>query len=137
MRSRVAFLLFGFFVLSALGISDVERSSFSGIAIVPPKRWAIVIGAQQYENFGKLRCTVRDAKGFAKLLVDQLKFQPDAIKLITDDKDSTLKPNAATIKTALDEELADKRLDKGDLFIFYFAGHAFRLFLINDPKVIR
>jgi uncharacterized caspase-like protein len=128
MRARVALLLIGFFV-SALGIADVERSKFSGIAIIPPKRWAIVIGAQEYENYGKLRCTVRDAKGFANLLVDQLKFQPDAIKLITDDKDSTLKPNAATIKTALDEELADKRLDKGDLFIFYFSGHG-----IGTPK---
>ncbi|HJP82638.1 MAG TPA: caspase family protein [Fimbriimonadaceae bacterium] len=123
MRCFVAFVLVVGCLLPGRVLADIDRSNFSGATFVPPKRWAIVIGAQEYQSLGRLRCTVRDANSFAKLLVDQLKFKPDAIKLITDAKDSPLKPKAATIQAAIQETLDDKRLDRGDLFIFYFAGH--------------
>jgi hypothetical protein len=123
MRCFVAFVLVVGCLLPGRVLADVDRSNFSGATFVPPKRWAIVIGAQEYESLGRLRCTVRDANSFAKLLVDQLKFKRDAIKLITDANDSPLKPDTATIRGAIQETLNDKRLDRGDLFIFYFAGH--------------
>ncbi|MCC7230876.1 MAG: caspase family protein, partial [Fimbriimonadaceae bacterium] len=122
MRLR-PFLLLVLTLLASLGTAQLTKNAIREKPFVPPKRWAIVIGAQEYAEYGRLKYAAKDAKDFAKLLVDDLDFQPDTVRLITDAPESTLKPTAETIQTELKAKLADGRLDKGDLFIFFFAGH--------------
>lgn len=83
----------------------------------------MVIGASDYTELGKLNYAAKDAQAFAGTLRERFDFKPEAIELITDDKDSTSKPTIENIKAALARQLADRRLNDGDLFIFYFSGH--------------
>lgn len=113
----------GFLVFVALAFAVLAKGQARETPFVPPKRWAMVVGAGNYTEYGKLNYAAKDAKIFAKTLIDNFRFSPDTVELITDDADSNQKPDAATIKAALDRQIGDKRLNKGDLFIFYFAGH--------------
>lgn len=83
----------------------------------------MVIGASDYKELGKLNYAAKDAQSFAGTLQERFDFKPEAIELITDDKDSASKPTIENIKAALARQLADPRLNDGDLFIFYFSGH--------------
>ncbi len=122
---RIKLLSLSFLLLVALPVLGLcqGKPPTREVPFVPPKRWALVIGASNYAELGKLKYAAEDAKFFAKTLVDRFGYQPDAIELITDEPGSTVKPDAKTISEALDRQLADKRLQKGDLFIFYFSGH--------------
>ena len=128
MRSRSLIILV-LTLLASLGFAQRGKDGIREKPFVPPKRWAIVIGAQEYAEFGRLKYAAKDAKDFAKLLIDDLDFQPDTVRLITDAPESGLKPTAETIQSELKAKLADGRLDKGDLFIFFFAGHG-----VGTPK---
>lgn len=90
---------------------------------VPPKRWALCIGAGNYAFLGKLKFAAADADLMAKTLEERFAFSPESVTTITDSNYSQLKPTAHDIEATLDEKLKDKRLDKGDLFILYFSGH--------------
>lgn len=89
---------------------------------VPSKRWAVVVGANQYRHFSPLRYAVGDAKAFGKVLESAFLFEPSTLRYLLDEPGQT-PPTAANVLGALDMLVADKRLDRGDLFVFYFAGH--------------
>lgn len=88
-----------------------------------PKKWALVIGAQQYKSMGALSYTINDATEFAQTLQDDLGFDQQHLTLLIDGGKAEQSPTASNILKNLDRLLADKQLDRGDLFIFYFAGH--------------
>ncbi|MBC8066629.1 MAG: caspase family protein [Chlorobia bacterium] len=93
------------------------------VPFTPPKKWAMLIGASNYTELGKLSYAAKDATAFAAVLKDRFDFTSEAIELITDEDSSKLKPTIENVKKALDRQLADPRLNDGDLFIFYFSGH--------------
>ena len=91
---------------------------------VPNNRWAVVIGVSKYsDEIGQLKYTAKEARQFASALTDTLQFDQDKVKLLADEGKPEEAPTAEHILGTLDKVLADKRLDKGNLFIFYFSGH--------------
>lgn len=112
-------------VVKPQGSANLESKS---LPLVPPKRWALVIGAGNYDSLGALRYAPADAKAFAKALVDDFRFQPESVLRLTDENEDT-RPTVANIRKSLDTVLADPRLNKGDLFVFYFSGHG-----VGTPK---
>lgn len=92
-------------------------------AFAAGKRWAIVVGANNYLHFGKLNYAVADAKGIADTLISRYRFSKETVRVLTDDGGPESIPSAGNILGELDVILSDKRLDKSDLFLFFFAGH--------------
>lgn len=91
---------------------------------VPAGRWALVVGASAYKpEIGPLRYTSKEARDFAGELKDRLGFTDDSVKLLVDGGTPEEAPTSAHILGALDQLLADPRLDKANLFVFYFSGH--------------
>lgn len=91
---------------------------------VPAQRWALVIGASDYSNLGRLSFAARDAEAFAETLTDDFGFEEGAIRLLTDNQEKPeLRPTAGNMFLALRRLLADPRRQETDLFVFYFAGH--------------
>lgn len=82
-----------------------------------------MVGAEGYEHYSKLDYACDDARDVAKTLVERYRFEPDTVRVLTDDGDPLQTPTAGHILGELETFLADKRLDKGDLFVFFFAGH--------------
>ncbi len=91
---------------------------------VPVNRWALVVGASAYsKDIGPLKYTSVEAKGFASELQDKLGFQQENMRVLADGGTPEEAPTSQHIIDALDQLLSDPRLDKGNLFIFYFSGH--------------
>ena len=117
----VALVLLATFLCSAqtpLGGSAPSRP------FVPDNRWALVIGVSGYsDEIGALRYTAKEAHEFADALTTDLAFDRENVRLLADGGHSPVAPTSANILSALDSLLTDKRLDKGNLFVFYFSGH--------------
>ena len=67
-----------------------QQAALESSARVPdlrfaPQRWALVIGANDYEHLGALRYARDDARAFAAALETHLGFTADGVKLLTDD----------------------------------------------------
>lgn len=108
-------------VLPAAALAQpVERPQ---IPFTGSKKWALVIGASDYKELGKLRFAASDARAFSQALVDGYGFDPATVRVLADGGDPKDAPSSANILGALDALLKDRRLDQGDLFVFYFAGH--------------
>lgn len=106
-----------------LFLASFARGQEEPTFLVPPKRWAMVIGANAYPKFGNLSYASNDARAFKAFLESNLSYDPANISLLIDDADSKLTPTAENVTKELDRMLADPSLNKSDLFIFYFAGH--------------
>lgn len=97
---------------------------------VPANRWALVIGASAYKSeIGPLRYTSKEAREFSEQLKQRLGFSPENVRLLTDGASAEEAPTSPHILEALDSLLKNPRLDKANLFIFYFSGHG-----IATPK---
>lgn len=107
---------------AALG-QEARKLPAKELPFTPPRKWALVIGANDYGELGRLQYAASDAAAVAKTLRERFSFSPEAIELLTDAPDSVAKPDVETVTKTLDRLLADKRLNDGDLFIFYFSGH--------------
>lgn len=95
---------------------------------VAQKRWALVIGASKYTEFGALNYAAADARDFAKSLVEAYGFNDKNVRTLIDD-DPLRSPSAQATFRELDSLLSDRSLNQGDLFIFYFSGHG-----VGTPK---
>ncbi len=91
-----------------------------------PHRWALVVGAGEYKHFPRLKFAASDAEMFSKSLVEDLTFDPQNVKTLTDSKGAEATTSVNIFK-ALDTILADRTLDQGNLFVFYFSGHGLGL----------
>lgn len=89
---------------------------------VPPKRWALLIGAEKYAEYAPLQFAADDARAMAKTLIESYRFDPASVAVLADDGEGAA-PTVANMRAKLDETLANPQLDKGDLFVFYFSGH--------------
>jgi hypothetical protein len=84
------------------------------------KRYAIVIGSNNYQKLNPLKCTLKDAEDMKNILIKRCRFEAEHIKLLTfelGDKESISKIDE-------DFEKIKKVFIKGqDNFLFYFSGH--------------
>ncbi len=122
-----------FFALCALCLAAWMPASISAqVALplgeqkpfVPHGRWALVIGVSGYgDEIGRLKYTAKEARDFASTLTGKLEFDPANVKLLADEGTESEAPTAAHIISQLDLLLNDPKLDKGNLFVFYFSGH--------------
>ena len=117
----IALALFSALVVSAQTLSEGGAPSRP---FVPNNRWALVIGVSGYdESIGTLRYTAKEAHEFADALTSDLAFDRENVRLLADGGQSAVPPTSANVLAALDSLLTDRRLDKGNLFVFYFSGH--------------
>ncbi len=107
-------------VLTGLGFA--QSRPHQELPYVAPKRWALVIGAEKYQEYSPLQFAADDARAVAKTLIDGYRFDPSTVSVLADD-DQGPQPTVANIRAKLDEKLANPQLDRGDLFVFYFSGH--------------
>lgn len=97
---------------------------FGSASFFAPNRWAVVIGASDYTELGRLSFAASDAEAFASALIENYDFEPEKVKVLTDERESAEeKPTVARIHAVLDEVLSDRRVSQGDLLVFYFSGH--------------
>ena len=93
-----------------------------------PQRRALVVGAGTYEHLGSLRYANSDARAVSRALVEQLGFDEQHVRLLTDDGDDPeLTPTYGHLIGELEALLADPRRNASDLFVFYFSGHGIGL----------
>lgn len=110
--------LFCLVAATAWGQGGQEASFFM------PKRWAVVIGASDYQELGQLKFAASDAEAFASALTGEYQFEKGNVHVLTDKREKAEeKPTVENINRTLDGILADKSLSKGDLLVFYFSGH--------------
>lgn len=108
----------------ALGAGEPTPSTSAARPLVPNNRWAVVIGVSSYsDEIGSLKYTAKEARDFAATLTGHLQFDPANVKLLADGGGPDEKPTSEHILAALDALLADRRLDKANLLVFYFSGH--------------
>ncbi|HWA83957.1 MAG TPA: caspase family protein, partial [Fimbriimonadaceae bacterium] len=111
--------------VAGFGLADDKQSldSVRAMKLAAPKKWAVVIGASDYRELGSLKYARNDAVEFAHALTEDFTFRPEDVTLLIDKDRPEAAPTAKNVLASLDRIFADKRLDKGDLFIFYFSGH--------------
>jgi hypothetical protein len=121
-----------FLIISILFLLDSafgqSKESNEGLQIpqMQPKKWALCIGASNYQSLGKLKFAAKDSIAFAKTLKTELDFPEDSVFVLAD-TDGYQAPTATNVKAKLDEILSRSSLDSGDLFIIYFSGHGMGL----------
>ncbi|RYG84399.1 caspase family protein, partial [bacterium] len=96
------------------------------LPIAAEKKWALCVGAGAYTGgLAPLKFAPNDARAFAKTLEETYGFDPSTVDLVADAEDGKAgrPPTGANILGGLDRLLADRRLDRGDLFVFFFSGH--------------
>src|SRR5262245_50277381 len=77
---------------------------------VPGHRWALIVGAGDYEHLGRLRYAEKDARGLAQALVAHLGFEEDHVRVLVDHPDEPeLSPTAGHVLGELESLLADRR----------------------------
>ncbi|MDX2239248.1 MAG: caspase family protein [Leptolyngbyaceae cyanobacterium bins.302] len=96
-------------------------ASGSKIQFGTGKKWAILVGANEYEdkhNYGSLQVCVKDAEAIHSQLLEG-GFNSDRIRVITDDSHEIPKRNTilAALKATADATEPD------DLLLFYYSGH--------------
>ena len=99
------------------------------------RRWALLVGAREYEFYRPLKYSAADAADFASELTKHLGFTRDTMMLLTDEPKQ--QPDAPPTRSKLfhslgllsnpDSEHYVKKhiqpIGEDDLFVFYFSGH--------------
>src|ERR1044072_849749 len=126
-RCMRVLLAVAFTFLTCLGLCDSgwekNLAEVRAMRLAAPRKWAIVIGASDYAELGELKYARDDAREFAQALIDDFTFKPQDVTLLVDKDKPEIAPTSKNISAQLDRVFKDPRLDKGDLFIFYFNGH--------------
>lgn len=124
MRTVFAALLLSLACLCAAQDQAANNlADLRALKVAAPKKWAVVIGASDYSEMGELKYARGDAKEFAQVLIDEFTFKPEDVTLLVDKDQPDRAPTAANIAKSLDRIFKNPKLDRGDLFIFYFNGH--------------
>jgi predicted MPP superfamily phosphohydrolase len=88
-------------------------------ATVFQKRWAVLIGINDYEHFAKLQYCKQDVIDLAQKLREDLKF--DEVMAIYEE--GKVRPDDAAIFVNLNRLRTANKIGADDLLLFYFAGH--------------
>jgi hypothetical protein len=84
----------------------------------PGRRWAVLAGVNQYDDYGELHVCVKDVQAISRRLVNA-GYEPDHLRLLTDNEERL--PTREEILTAL-QSWADLT-EPDDLLLFYYSGH--------------
>lgn len=122
-RTLTTLALAGLALVPLAGWAQIQRTEQQDTPVAQAKRWALVVGAKDYEFYSPLDYAVNDATKFAQTLIDTYRFDKDSVALLTEEQGPRKTPTVGHIKGELATMLADKRFSKSDLFVFFFAGH--------------
>jgi uncharacterized caspase-like protein len=91
----------------------------------PGRRWAVLVGCEQYARANKLRYTVNDARQLADTLHTWGGFGRDHMLEMNDDSSN---PRHKPLRTNIEAELPRylKKAGPDDVLLVYFSGHGFR-----------
>lgn len=92
-----------------------------------PNKWAILVGVTQYQNVKPLEFCGKDAFELARVLENNLKFDPSNILEIH--HEAKVKPERDHILNQLNEYTTTRGIGENDLLIFFFSGHG-----VINPK---
>lgn len=92
-------------------------------AVVSADRFALVIGIDDYQAFGKLKTCRNDAKTLARVLVENAGFPEKRVILLTDDAEEAKgRPTRGTMRRRIAQVTGLS--GKGDTVLVFFSGHA-------------
>lgn len=127
-------------VLGSASSFSQELEEPPRVPFFAPKKWALCIGTQNYTALSPLKYAAKDAVDFGQALQTDLGFEKSSVKVLADTGGQAA-ATANNVNAAIDELLANRTLDRGDLFILYFSGHGIGLadgdyWMLNDadPK---
>ena len=80
------------------------------------KKKALLIGVNEYQNFNDLRGCINDVKSMRKILMNYLKFKPEDIRVIVNDR-ATKESILHRINWLIEKSKPE------DYLVLYFAGH--------------
>lgn len=132
-RTRLALALI---LATSLLASSLEAST--------PRRWAVVIGLDTYENAGvsPLKYAVADARALADTLRASAGFAPRDVFELTSDKSGDEAPTRTNIAFRFD--YLAREIQPGDELLVFFSGHGLEIggqtFLLTreaDPRSLR
>ena len=83
------------------------------------KRYALLIGINEYSDWDNLKCAVRDAVEVGRVLQEHYGFTTD---ILSDDENARAEVLASTIQDAI-RKLSQKGLTERDCLLVFFAGH--------------
>lgn len=93
------------------------------------KKWALIIGINDYHEWPKLQYAVNDAQGIKKVLVDKLEFSEENIFMLENEK--------ATRKDILqafgDQLMNQDKIQEDDAVFIFYAGHGMTR-TVNDKR---
>lgn len=93
------------------------------------KKWALIVGINDYKEWPKLQYAVNDANGVKKVLMEKLEFKEENIILLENEQ-ATRK----NILSAFGEKLIDPSIvSKDDAVFIFYAGHGMTK-KVNDKK---
>ncbi len=84
----------------------------------PGRRWAVLAGVNQYDDYGELHVCVNDVEAISQRLISA-GYEPDHLRLLTDDEERL--PTREEIITALRSWA--NLTEPDDLLLFYYSGH--------------
>jgi Caspase domain len=95
-----------------------------------PKKWAVLVGVNQYEHVSHLQFCKKDALDLEETFRASLGFEKDDILTFVEDSDRL--PQRATILHHLGMIKERGSVGKDDLLVFFFSGHG--MIDTNDGK---
>lgn len=122
---RRQFLQFAGSALTALGLShlDIKNQSLRyarAVTSSSPRKLALLIGINNYQNFENLKGAITDISLQRELLIHRFGFNPQDILVVSDE--SEIKPTRQGILQAFEEHLI-KQAKPGDTVVYHFSGH--------------
>lgn len=91
------------------------------MAAIFPKKYAILVGVNSYENVPRLKFARQDALDLSNVLLNSLGFEKDGV--LTFVEESEYLPQKARIFHCLGQVRENKNVNEDDLLVFFFSGH--------------
>lgn len=115
-------LMFACAVFHSASVCSAQDSSSSNAQEMPPIRdkWAVVIGIDKFSDnrIPPLKYSVKDAKDFAKFLVEKENFASDHVKLLLNEE-----ANSDHILDTIGDNWLPRRVLPEDLVLIYASTH--------------
>ncbi|MDM9580422.1 caspase family protein [Nostoc sp. GT001] len=127
---RRQFLQFATSALTTLGLNqlDIKNPSLryaQAIASSSPRKLALLVGINNYQNVDNLKGAITDTYLQRELLIHRFGFNPQDILIVSDE--SEIKPTRQGILQAFEEHLI-KQAKPGDIVVYHFSGHGSQVF---------
>ena len=137
---RRHFLQFTGSTLASLGLSHYnifeQGNRYAQVlAKDTPRKLALLVGINypNNPNLNSLNGCVNDVDLQQELLINRFRFKQSDILRLTTEESTQKQPTRSNILTAFEEHLI-KQAKPGDVVVFHFSGHGYRL---RDPNPIK